>query len=89
MVKVFGIKKIALPDGPDVDLTVKGIAEAERAGELLLHQGFHFDRAYTSYLKRAVKTLNCVLDKLNQDWIPVDKTLATERKTLRYATRLE
>ncbi|MEG0038885.1 MULTISPECIES: 2,3-diphosphoglycerate-dependent phosphoglycerate mutase [Bacteroides] len=64
----------------DVDLTVKGIAEAERAGELLLHQGFHFDRAYTSYLKRAVKTLNCVLDKLNQDWIPVDKSWRLNEK---------
>lgn len=58
----------------DVDLTEKGIAEATKAGELLKENGFNFDKAYTSYLKRAVKTLNCVLDKLNQDWIPVEKS---------------
>ena len=45
----------------DVDLTEKGVAEAEKAGETLKEYGFNFDKAYTSYLKRAVKTLNCVL----------------------------
>lgn len=64
----------------DVDLTAKGIAEANKAGETLLREGFHFDKAYTSYLKRAVKTLNCVLDKLNQDWIPVEKTWRLNEK---------
>ena len=49
----------------DVDLTEKGIAEAEKAGETLKEYGFNFDKAYTSYLKRAVKTLNCVLDKMD------------------------
>ena len=39
----------------DVDLTEKGIAEACKAGELLKENGFNFDKAYTSYLKRAVK----------------------------------
>ena len=53
----------------DVDLTEKGVAEAEKAGETLKEYGFNFDKAYTSYLKRAVKTLNCVLDKMNLDWI--------------------
>ena len=48
----------------DVDLTEKGIAEACKAGELLKENGFNFDKAYTSYLKRAVKTLNCVLDRM-------------------------
>ena len=57
----------------DVDLTEKGVAEAEKAGETLKEYGFNFDKAYTSYLKRAVKTLNCVLDKMNLDWIPVEK----------------
>ena len=57
----------------DVDLTEKGVAEAEKAGETLREYGFNFDKAYTSYLKRAVKTLNCVLDKMNLDWIPVEK----------------
>ena len=43
----------------DVDLTEKGVAEAEKAGVTLREYGFNFDKAYTSYLKRAVKTLNC------------------------------
>ena len=47
----------------DVDLTEKGIADAHKAGELMKEEGFHFDKAYTSFLKRAVKTLNCVLEK--------------------------
>lgn len=57
----------------DVDLTEKGIQEAYTAGELLKKEGMVFDKAYTSYLKRAVKTLNCVLDRLDQDWIDVEK----------------
>lgn len=64
----------------DVDLTDKGIAEANKAGELLKENGFNFDKAYTSYLKRAVKTLNCTLDKLDQDWIPVEKTWRLNEK---------
>lgn len=64
----------------DVDITEKGIAEANKAGELLKENGFNFDKAYTSYLKRAVKTLNCVLDKLNQDWIPVEKSWRLNEK---------
>lgn len=64
----------------DVDLTEKGIAEANKAGELLKENGFNFDKAYTSYLKRAVKTLNCALDKLDQDWIPVEKTWRLNEK---------
>lgn len=62
----------------DVDLTEKGVAEAEKAGVTLREYGFNFDKAYTSYLKRAVKTLNCVLDKMNLDWIPVEEELASE-----------
>ena len=64
----------------DVDLTEKGIEEANKAGVLLKENGFEFDKAYTSYLKRAVKTLNCVLDKLDQDWIPVEKTWRLNEK---------
>ncbi len=64
----------------DVDLTEKGVAEACKAGDLLLKKGYHFDKAYTSYLKRAVKTLNGVLDKLNQDWIPVEKSWRLNEK---------
>ena len=57
----------------DVDLTEQGCAEAYRAGELMRQEGLTFNRAYTSFLKRAVKTLNIVLDVLDQDWIPVEK----------------
>ena len=57
----------------DVDLTPLGVQEARRAGELLKKAGFYFDAAYTSYLKRAVKTLNEVLAVLDQDWLPVEK----------------
>lgn len=64
----------------DVDLTEKGIEEALRAGDLLKEKGFQFDIAYTSYLKRAVKTLNCVLDRMNQDWIPVEKSWRLNEK---------
>jgi 2,3-bisphosphoglycerate-dependent phosphoglycerate mutase len=64
----------------DVDLTEKGVAEAEKAGETLREYGFNFDKAYTSYLKRAVKTLNCVLDKMNLDWIPVEKNWRLNEK---------
>ena len=64
----------------DVDLTEKGVTEAEKAGETLREYGFNFDKAYTSYLKRAVKTLNCVLDKMNLDWIPVEKNWRLNEK---------
>ncbi|MCP9613031.1 2,3-diphosphoglycerate-dependent phosphoglycerate mutase [Coprobacter tertius] len=64
----------------DVDLTEKGVSEAYKAGELLKENGFNFEKAYTSYLKRAVKTLNCVLDRLDQDWIPVEKSWRLNEK---------
>lgn len=64
----------------DVDLTPQGIAEADKAGELLKKEGFVFEKAYTSYLKRAVKTLDIVLDKMNLDWIPVEKTWRLNEK---------
>ncbi|HRD32646.1 MAG TPA: 2,3-diphosphoglycerate-dependent phosphoglycerate mutase [Rhodocyclaceae bacterium] len=55
----------------DVDLTERGVAEAHRAGQLLKDKGFVFDRAYTSVLKRANKTLNLVLEELSALWLPV------------------
>lgn len=55
----------------DVDLTEQGIAEARAAGQLLKTQGFHFDVAYTSVLKRAIRTLWLVLDEMDQMWLPV------------------
>lgn len=64
----------------DVDLTDKGVEEALKAGELLKAEGFRFGKAYTSYLKRAVRTLNCVLDRLDQEWIPVEKNWRLNEK---------
>jgi len=55
----------------DVDLTPQGIAEARDAGRLLREQGFSFDIAYTSVLKRAIRTLWLALDELDLMWIPV------------------
>lgn len=57
----------------DVDLTEQGVKEAIKAGQQLKKEGFHFTLAYTSYLKRAVKTLNLILDQMDLDWIPVEK----------------
>jgi len=64
----------------DVDLTEKGVAEATKAGKLLKEKGYVFGQAYTSYLKRAVKTLNVVLDQMNLDWIPVEKNWRLNEK---------
>ncbi len=64
----------------DVDLTPKGVREAAEAGDLLRSKGFKFDRAYTSLLKRAVKTLDTVLDRMNLDWIPVEKSWRLNEK---------
>ncbi|MEP6942218.1 MAG: 2,3-diphosphoglycerate-dependent phosphoglycerate mutase [Betaproteobacteria bacterium] len=55
----------------DVDLTAQGIAEAKEAGRLLGEGGFSFDIAYTSLLKRAIRTLWLVQDTLDLMWIPV------------------
>lgn len=58
----------------DVDLSDRGLAEAREAASLMAAEGLVFDRGYTSYLKRAQKTLDQVLDTLGQLWIPVEKT---------------
>lgn len=55
----------------DVGLTEQGEAEALQAGKLLKEEGFQFDIAYTSVLKRAIKTLWISLEELDQMWIPV------------------
>ncbi|MDD5120137.1 MAG: 2,3-diphosphoglycerate-dependent phosphoglycerate mutase [Candidatus Omnitrophica bacterium] len=55
----------------DVDLSEKGVEEATNAGELLKKEGFLFDMAYTSVLKRAIRTLWITLDKMDLMWIPV------------------
>jgi len=55
----------------DVDLSEKGIAEAGKAGQVLKKEGFIFDVAFTSVLKRAIRTLWIVLDEMDLMWIPV------------------
>lgn len=58
----------------DVDLSEKGVNEAQAAGKLLKQEGYCFDFAYTSVLKRAIHTLWNVLDALDQAWLPVEKS---------------
>ncbi len=58
----------------DVDLSEKGLGEAKAAGELLRKEGYVFDVAFTSVLKRALRTCWIVLDQLDQLWIPVIKS---------------
>ena len=57
----------------DVDLSERGREEAKRAGETLKAEGYVFDLAYTSVLKRAIRTLWMTLDELDLMWIPVTK----------------
>ena len=58
----------------DVDLSPKGVEEAKAAGKSLKEMGLVFDVAYTSYLKRAIKTLNIVLEEMDELYIPVYKS---------------
>ncbi len=58
----------------DVDLSELGRDEAYNGGVALKDAGFDFDLCYTSYLKRAIHTLNLVLDAMDRDWLPVEKT---------------
>lgn len=58
----------------DVDLSLKGVEEAKEAGIMLKDEKFEFDVAYTSYLKRAIKTLYFILDAMNLLWVMVHKT---------------
>ena len=57
----------------DVDLSEKGHEEAKNAGKLLKEEGYDFDVCYTSYLKRAIHTLNHILDEMDRNWLPVVK----------------
>lgn len=58
----------------DVPLSEKGLKEAQSAGKLLKENGFIFDKAYTSVLKRAIKTLWCVMEEMDLMWIPVNNS---------------
>ncbi|MGI6442757.1 MAG: 2,3-diphosphoglycerate-dependent phosphoglycerate mutase [Synergistaceae bacterium] len=58
----------------DVPLSERGVQEARAAGELLKNKGYYFDKAYTSVLKRAIKTLWGLLEEMDLMWIPIEKT---------------
>ena len=58
----------------DVELSDKGREEAKQAGITLKQEGYDFDICYTSYLKRAIHTLNIALDEMDRAWLPVVKS---------------
>jgi 2,3-bisphosphoglycerate-dependent phosphoglycerate mutase len=58
----------------DVDLSPKGVEEARAAGRVLRERGYVFDLAFTSVLKRAIRTLWLVLDEMDTMWLPVEKS---------------
>ena len=58
----------------DIDLSETGRAEAASAGRMLRDEGYDFDICFTSYLKRAIHTLNYVLEGMDREWLPVIKT---------------
>src|SRR5688572_6986490 len=58
----------------DVDLTEQGRKEAQDAGRLLKAEGFEFDIAFTSVLKRAIRTLWLILDEMDRMWIAEEKS---------------
>ena len=59
----------------DVDLSPKGLEEAKQAGETLRNEGYTFDVAFTSVLKRAIRTLWITLDQMDLMWIPIYNSL--------------
>ena len=65
----------------DVDLTPYGMCEAYMAGRLLKEEGYRPTMCYTSYLKRAVKTLNQILDAMDMDYLPVEKSWRLNEKS--------
>jgi 2,3-bisphosphoglycerate-dependent phosphoglycerate mutase len=64
----------------DVDLSEKGVEEAKKGGKVLLENHFNFKYCYTSYLKRAIKTLNIMLEEMDLLWLPVEKTWRLNEK---------
>ncbi len=58
----------------DVELTPQGIQEAKEAARLLLEEGYDFDVAHTSVLKRAIRTLWIILDEMDRMWLPVHRS---------------
>jgi 2,3-bisphosphoglycerate-dependent phosphoglycerate mutase len=55
----------------DVGLSERGVAEAGEAGDLLTAEGYDFDICFTSYLKRSIRTLNLMLERMDREWLPV------------------
>lgn len=64
----------------DVDLTERGVREAHEAGRSLKEAGFQFRYSYTSYLKRAIKTHDIILEEMDLMWIPVEKSWRLNEK---------
>lgn len=64
----------------DVDLTPQGVEEAKQAGRILRDSDLDIRYTYTSYLKRAIKTLNFVLEEMDRMWLPVEKTWRLNEK---------
>lgn len=67
-------KKNLFTGWADVDLSDAGRAEAAEGGRALKEAGYDFDLCYTSYLQRAIHTLQIVLNELDRNWLPVEKT---------------
>lgn len=64
----------------DVDLTAQGVEEAKQAGRILKEAGMDIRYTYTSYLKRAIKTLNYILEEMDRMWLPVEKSWRLNEK---------
>jgi len=73
----------------DVDLSKNGLQEAREAGKVLKKNEYTFDIAYTSVLKRSIRTLWIVLHQMDFMWIPCIQILEVERTTLRGSSRLK
>ncbi|MEG0328345.1 MAG: 2,3-diphosphoglycerate-dependent phosphoglycerate mutase [Erysipelothrix sp.] len=57
----------------DVELSEKGVEEAKQGGRLLKEEGYDFDVVYTSYLKRAIHTMDNILNEMDRTWLPIIK----------------
>ena len=68
----------------DVGLSPKGVEEAHAAGQLLKAEGFVFDRCFSSLLKRAILTLQIVLEELDQVWLPVERSWRLKETAQKY-----
>jgi phosphoglycerate mutase, BPG-dependent, family 1 len=64
----------------DVDLSEKGIREAKEAADYLLEKGYEPEICFTSYLKRAIRTLNFILDEMDMSYLPVEKSWRLNEK---------